>query len=265
MTYLSGKAKSRRAYIRYGSMVVLFLLVVYYWGAIRTFFYPYVEPGVQRYASTKGAIKIMPSFVSTYFVSHKTLAEKNAKLEVAIERLENELATRDASLREQGLVKTSGVAETSSVLVMYPLTEDVTKFYSTILLSKGYKDGVEEGGVVYVRGLQPVCTIVSVYDRTSLCELFSKGKRDTEAVTASGTVMLTLSGLGGGSFISEVPKVTAVSVGDDVYLRSSPSLRLGSIVSIKEDDQSTGMKLYIRGTYNPVTSSVFYMNTHYAY
>lgn len=265
MTYLSGRSKARRAYIRYSSIIILLLLVIYYWGALKSFLYPYVEPVVQKYASTKGVIRIVPSFVSTYFVSHKTLAEENVRLGVAIERMENELASRDALMREQGMVQVSGAADSSSVLVMYPLTEDITKLYSTILLSKGFKDGVEEGGVVYVRGMQPVCTIVNVYDRTSVCELLSKGKRTTEAVTASGTIMISLSGIGGGNFTADVPKATPVSIGDDIYLRSNQAMKLGSIVSIKEEEQSTGMRLYIRGVYNPVKSSIFYMDTHYAY
>lgn len=265
MTYLSGKAKARRAYIRYGSLFILFILTVYFWGDMKSFLYPYVEPVIRKYSSTKGTIRILPSFVSTYFVSHKTLADENARLEVAIERLENEIASRDAFMREQGALLNSGTDTSSSVLVMYPLTEDMTKIYSTILLSKGYKDGVEAGGVVYVRGAQPVCTIVNVYDRTSLCELFSKGGRITEGVTASSTITLSLTGAGGGNFTAEVPKVTPVSLGDEVYLRSDRSMKLGSIVAIKEDDQSTGMKLYIRGIYNPVTSSIFYMNTRYAH
>lgn len=250
--------------MRYAAIAALILLVVYYWSAIRTFVYPYVEPAVRGYASTKGAVTLVPSFVSTYFVSHKTLAAKNAQLELTIERLENELAARDAFIREQELAKGMTPPGAPPALVMYPLMEDVTSIYSTILLSKGYKDGVEEGGVVYVRGMQPVCTIVEVYDTTSLCELFSKGKKITEAVTASGTILLSLSGIGGGSFVAEVPKATPVSLGDEIYLRSNQDLKLGSIVSIKEDEQSTGMKLYVRGTYNPVTSSIFYMNTRYA-
>lgn len=249
--------------MRYASALVLLLLVVYYWSALRSFVYPYIEPVVRGYSSTKGTITLMPSFVSTYFVSHKILAEKNTQLEIAIERLENELALRDAFIREQDLTRDAELSNSPSVIVMYPLTEDITKLYSTILLSKGFKDGVEEGSFVYVRGRQPVCTITEVHDQTSLCELLSKGKRVTEGVTASGTVMLSLSGVGGGNFIAEVPKTTPVSVGDNVYLRNDPSLQLGSVVSIKEDDQSTGMKLYVRGVYNPVTSSVFYMSTRY--
>lgn len=263
MTYLSGRSKLRRQYIRYASAAVLLLLTVYYWTDIRTFLYPYVDPAIRGYVSTKGVVTFMPSFVSTYFVSHKTLAEKNAQLEVTIERLENELASREALIREQGIAR-SATPGSPSTLVMYPLTEDVTKLYSTVLLSKGYKDGVEKGGVVYIRGMQPVCTIAEVYDRTSLCELLSKGKRITEAVTASGTITLNLSGIGGGSFMAEVPRDTPVTLGDKVYLRSDQGLTLGDIVSIKEDEQSTGMKIYVRGAYNPVTSSIFYMSTRYA-
>ncbi len=261
MTYLSGRSKVRRVYMRYALVAVLLLLVVYYWTAIRTFLYPFAEPVIRGYASTKGVVTFMPSFVSTYFVSHKTLADKNAQLEVTIERLENELASKEAFIREQGFARSVAEANAPSTLVMYPLTEDITKIYSTIVLSKGYKDGVVEGGIVYIRGMQPVCTILEVHDRTSLCELFSKGKRITEAVTASGTVALSLSGIGGGNFLAEVPKGTSVAVGDEVYLRADQGLKLGSIVSIK---QYTGMKLYVRGMYNPVTSSIFYMSTAYA-
>lgn len=263
MTYLSGRSKLRRTYAQYASAIALLLLVIYFWKDVRAFLYPYVEPIVHGYVSTKGALTFVPSFVSTYFTSHKSLAEKNAQLEVTIERLENDLAARDAFIREQEFIKEAALPGSASVIAMYPLAADATKLYSTILLSKGYKDGVEEGGLVYVRGLQPVCTVVEVHDRTSLCELLSKGKRTTEAVTASGTVALTLSGIGGGSFFAELPKGTSVSVGDDVYLKSDQAMKLGTVISVKDDEQSTGMKIYVRGMYNPVTSSIFYMNSNY--
>lgn len=264
MTYLSGRSKLRKTYAGYALAVVLLLLVAYFWAPIRTFLYPYIEPAVRGYSSTKGAVSFVPSFVSTYFVTHKTLAEKNAQLEVTIERLENELASRDAFIKEERLIRDAALPESPSTIVMYPIAEDVTSFYSTILLSKGYKDGVEKDALVYVRGLEPVCTIIEVYNETSLCELLSKGKRITEAVTASGTVTLSLSGIGGGSFVAEIPKITEVFLNDDVYLRSNQAMKLGTIISIKEDEQSTGKKVYVRGLYNPVTSSVFYMNTRYA-
>jgi cell shape-determining protein MreC len=143
---------------------------------------------------------------------------------------------------------------------MYPIAEDISKLYSTILLSKGYRDGIEKGGLVYVRGSYAVCDIVEVYDKTSLCELLSKGQRSIEGVTSSSTITLSLLGAGGGNFTAEVPRGTQVGIGEKVFLRSDESYGLGTVVDVKDEEQVTGAKIYIKGEYNPVTSSIFYMD-----
>lgn len=187
----------------------------------------------------------------------------NKSLELEIEKLENSLAEKDAIIRESVLMQEGKDANSSPVLVMYPVAEDITKLYSTILLSKGYKDGIEKGSLVYIRGMQPVCEIIEVYDKTSLCELLSRGNRTTEGVTSSSTITLSLVGEGGGSFVASIPKDMNVIVGESVYLRSNPTYMLGTVVMVKEDDQATGAKIYVRGAYNPVTSSVFYLKANY--
>jgi cell shape-determining protein MreC len=264
MRYLSDRSKTRRRYINFALGFVAFILFVYYWPAIRTVAYPFAEPVMRGYGSTKNAVTIVPGFVSTYFTTHNRLSDRNSELEMEIERLENQLAEKDATLREEELLLGGeGQNQTSRVVMMYPIAEDVTRLYSTLLLSKGYREGVERASVVYVRGQQAVCEIVEVYDRTSLCELLSKGDRITEAVTSSSTVTLNLSGVGGGNFIAESPKGTNVLVGETVYLRSDQSFTLGIVVAVKEDEQSTGAKIYIRGAYNPIKSSVFYLRARY--
>ena len=212
MTYLSDKRQKSR-YLNITLGLIAFGLFVYFWPAFKSVAYPLAEPLVRGYGGGKTTIKVVPSFVSTYFVSHKTLADRNRDLEVTIERLENELAERDATIREINMAAVVGASSSVPVIVLYPIAEDVTKLYSTILLSKGYKDGVEKAGIVYVRGQEPVCDIVEVYERTSLCELLSKGNRVTEGFTASSSIMLSLVGQGGGSFIAEVPNDTTVEVG----------------------------------------------------
>lgn len=264
MTYLSGRSKTRRKYLNIVLGFVAFSLFVYFWPAFKSAAYPLVEPLVRGYGGTKGLVSIMPEFVVTYVSSHKALSDRARALEIDIEHLENALASKDAAYRELLLVSGVQASSASPVLVLYPIAQDITKLYSTILLSKGYRDGVENGALIYIRGQQPVCEIVEVYDRTSLCELLSKGSRTTEGVTASSSVTLTLSGEGGGSFIAEVPNDTPIQVGEQVLLRSNQALSLGTIIAVQEDDQATGSKVYVRGTYNPVTSSVFYMNVRYA-
>ncbi len=266
MKYLSDKSKIRRNSYRNATLFFIACVAfVYFWQPIRATLYPVIEPVIRTYGGTKGVASFIPEFFSTYFSTRSELATRNSDLEVSIERLENQLAENNALLRErEALIGSSSAEVDSSVVVMYPIMEDVTKLYSTIILSKGYRDGIEVGGLVYVRGLQPACEIIEVYDRTSLCELFSKGNKMTEGVTASSSITLTLTGNGGGNYIGATVKGSLVYVGEQVYLRSNPAFTLGTIVQVQEDDQDTGAKVYIRGAYNPVSSSIFYLNTRYA-
>ncbi len=266
MKYLSDKYKSRRSSYRNTILLfIAFVLFIYFWQPIRSTLYPIVEPVIRIYSETKGVASSPFEFFSTYFSTRSELSTRNNDLEISIERLENQIAGKDALLREHEALAgvQSNVADTS-VIVMYPIMEDITKLYSTIILSKGYKDGIEIGGLVYIRGMQPVCEIIEVYDRTSLCELLSKGNKMTEGVTASGSITLLLEGNGGGSYVGNIVKGSLVYLGEQVYLRSNQSFTLGTIVQVQEDDQDTGAKVYIRGAYNPVSSSIFYMNTRYA-
>lgn len=265
MTYLSGKSKSRGKYLQPVLSVIAFILFIYFWPALRTVAYPLVEPLMRGYKSSKNATGFLPSSFSTYFTSRQTLSARNADLENAVERLENQLAQKDALLRQEADAQAGRVATSSvPVVVLYPIAEDATKLYSTILLSKGYKDGLQKGGLVYVRGQQAACEVVEVYTTTSLCELLSKGGRTTEGVTSLSHITVTLLGQGGGNFTAELPQAANLQVGETVYLRSDPSMLLGTIVSIKTDEQATNSTVYVRGAYNPVTSQVFYINSKYA-
>lgn len=264
MTYLSGKTRTQRKYFNMALGAVAFALFIYFWPAFKAVTYPLVEPLVQGYGGTKGTVTLVPGFVSTYLTSRSALFEKTRMLEAEVERLENQVAERDAIIKEQALIASSSVALTSRVILMYPVAQDSTRLYSTILLSKGFRDGIEQGGLVFIRGQQPVCDIVEVYDQTSLCELLSKGGRLTEGFTASSSIALSLKGEGGGSFIAEVPNNTPIIVGEDVYLRSDQAYKLGTIVAVLNDEQATGATVYVKGMYNPVTSSVFYFRPRYA-
>jgi cell shape-determining protein MreC len=265
MKYHSGRSKTQKRYINIILGFIAFGLFIYFWSAFRSAAYPFVEPIMRGYSSTKVFARFVPSFVTTYFVSHKTLSAQNKELEVQIERLENQLALKDIQIRESAFAQEAGsTPQNAPIIVMYPIAEDLTKLYSTILLSKGYRDGLEKGGIVYVRGQQAVCDIVEVYDKTSLCELLSKGDRVTEGVTSSSTLTLLLTGAGGGNFTAEVPRETAIAVGEVVYLRSDEGYVLGTVVAIKNEEQATGAKVFVRGAYNPMTSSIFYMQAKYA-
>lgn len=263
MTYLSGKSRKSKEKYGYAVYAGIVLLVAFFWVGVKASAYPVFEPVVKYYANIKYSVKSIPEFFSTYTTSRSTLVAKTKTLEVTIENLENQIAEKDAKLEELGMSKSELGDISGSVLTMYPLMEDVTRIYSTILLSKGFKDGVEKGEYVYVRGLQPVCMIKEVYTSTSLCELMSSSGIVTEAVIigeASTTpISITLLGRGGGAFLGDVARDTMVASGDKVVLKSDHSMTIGKVVDILHNNQDTSWHVFVRGAYNPVTSSVFYL------
>lgn len=260
MTYLSGKADQRRRKIKYILFAVLFLVLVLFWAFFKRTLYPAVQPGVVAYAHAKTSFNIFPEFMHTYFTSHKKLVQEQKNLEIEVERLENQLAEKDGMLKEQGLYVSSSTNEGRVVppLVVYPLMQDSLKLYSTILLSKGFEDGIEVGDFIFVRGKQVVCTIKEVYTSSSLCLLFTSSSVVTEGVTSSSSITLSLSGRGG-HYIANVVRDTPIAVGEKIYLRSDPSMILGEVVEVSNNNQDTSWYIFVRGAYNPVTTSIFYV------
>jgi cell shape-determining protein MreC len=262
MTYLSGKAQQKKQYIKYGIATSIFIAVLFFWPSLRSYLFGVVEPAVIGYSSTKNSFSVFPEFFSTYVVSHKKLVAQQKALEVQIESLENALADKDALLREktneEEISASSSDVYTSRPIVMYPLMEDITTVYSTVLLSKGYKDGIVVGSMVYLRGNQAVCSIKEVYSASSLCQLLTSYGQTTEGVTSSSSITLSLVGRGG-HFLANIARDTPVSKDEIVYLRSNPKMVLGKITHVANNNQDTSWHVFVEGAYNPVTSSIFYV------
>lgn len=263
MTYLSDRAKKRKTFIRRGSIIGIILLCVLFWVPLRNTIRPFFEPVTLGYAHSKAALFLFPQSLRDYFRLQKELLGKVQSLEMNIERLENELALKEQQLNETKFKEEESLllGQETKVLTLYPLMEDVTNLYSTILLSKGYQEGVEVGDYVFVRGLQPVCIIKEVYTKTSLCELLTSPRMEVEGVVvnASSSIAIRLQGRGGGTFLGDVMRDSLVKQGDLVYLKSDPSMVLGTITATIHNDQDTSWRVFVVGNYNPLTSNLFYI------
>ncbi len=261
MTYLSGKAQKRRRSISYVLFGALFIVIVLFWPLWKKNVYPLLAPALGEYAEIKTSFKVLPEFFYTYFTSHRELVKKDKALEIQIENLENQLAEKDALTRELSarileIPSKDGVI--APPVVMYPLAQDITRLYSTILLSKGYKEGIDIGDVVFVRGRQAVCTIKEVYTSSSLCLILSSSGVTSEGVTSSSSVALSLLGRGG-YYLGSVARDTPIHIGEVVYMREDPSMILGTVVDVSHNNQDTSWYIFVRGAYNPVHSSIFYV------
>jgi cell shape-determining protein MreC len=258
MTYLSDKKRAKAHYKVYFILFVCLVVLIYTWQSIQKIIHPITEPIAYKYNTSKSILSIVPSSVVTFFSSKYSLARKNSELEISIERLENELAKESSQLREVSTLVGADVSTSTPVVVMYPLIEDITSIYSTVLLSKGFKDGVTVNSVIYIRGRQAVCFVKEVYTNSALCKFLSAYGETIEGVSKDTT--LYLKGNGGGTFISDIPRGSSIAVGDVVFLKKDQTMTLGSIVNIERDDQAAFWKVYVRGGYNPITSHIFYTN-----
>lgn len=259
MSYLSDKAKERKRNIRFSIIGVLLLLIIIFWKSVQSITYPYVEPLIFLYSNTKSGIFYIPKNISLYFHSQSDYIKQIADLLDNIERLENEVALKDGKIadyqtkieekNEKGLV----------TLIAHPLMRDLASVYSTIILSRGFSDGVEEGMLVYIRGRQPVGFISKIHEKTSEMTLLSDSNNKLNGVI-NGDEVLPMIGFGGGNFISNIPKDTNIKVGDKVSYGPDPSMKIGEVVDIKNDEQDAFMKVYIKGYYNPVKANTFFLD-----
>jgi hypothetical protein len=112
--------------------------------------------------------------------------------------------------------------------------------------------------MVYVRGYQAVCIIEEVYNATSRCRLLTASGVTTEGVTSSSSIAIPLVGRGG-HYLANVARDTPISVGEKVYLRSNPKMVLGTVKQVLDNNQDTSWHIFVEGAYNPVTTSIFYV------
>ncbi len=261
MTYLLDRSNRGGKKPALFILAIFFFVVIFFWPTIQPFIYKTVEPVTRRTFELLGGVHILPEFIGLYFSSRAVLQQEHELMQSHIEALENQIVEQDLRLRELSLLFVDATTTKQSYplpIIASSLAQDVTRVYSTLILSKGFSEGVEEGGKVYLRGRQIVCFIKDVYARTSQCELFSSFSKTVEGVTASSSVNVTLEGRGG-HYIANIVRGTNIYIGEKILLREDQSFVLGEVVEVFDNDQDTSWHILIRGAYNPSASSLYYI------
>lgn len=265
MTYLSDKTKKRRQTASLIFITVLLLILSFGWVQIRSTLSPMTESTVVVSNKFLKSVINIPATITNYFRSRDSYEAQKISLQNNIEDLENKIAILQAENNSlKGIevtLKDSGEKEIIKPnTTLYPLAQDITRLYSTILLSKGFKDNIKENNIVYIRGRQPVCIIEELHPATSLCKLLSAHGNIIEGVTTETKESITLTGDGGGNFLALLPKESNFVVGESIMYKSDQTMKLGEIVDIKKDPQDVFVRVYVRGAYNPVNSTLFYVD-----
>lgn len=264
MTYHSARAKRNTRYARIFLFLALVCALLFAWSYVKNILYPVALPIAGTYAAVRDTGTGIPHMLITYFASRHDDQVKIENLQADIERLENKLALVNGTYATGTETGTTTLyakpLDNIKTVELYPVVRDITTLYNTVVLSKGFTSGIEEGSIVYVRGYQAVGYIAEVHKTTSTMRLYSSANQKVEGVIKDIDTSVTLVGQGGGSYIIEVPKTVAISVGQYIYVSGAQNMILGTVVEVKNDPQDTFTKAYVRGAYSPTRAHIFYVN-----
>ena len=138
--------------------------------------------------------------------------------------------------------------------------------YNNIILNKGSEAGVKNDALVYVSGLRPVGIIKNTNLEYSTLELFTNYKKELEVfvndknISATSTnIYFNIIGDGSYGFSSKLLKSISVKVGEDVYIKNYPSLKIGKIIEIEDIKNENEKIVYIKSNFTRNSESVFYI------
>lgn len=262
MTYLLDRNRKRKN-IKLFFGTVLFFIVIVFWSPVKNFSYPVLEPVLIFVVSIKDFVFSVPENISVYFHSKNYYDNRIKNLEQNVEDLENKLANDEDIIRSQDLLNDvrnnlSTSTKSPKIIITNPLLKDWSSIYDTIILSKGFSDGVSVSDIVYIRGMNPVGKIEKVHSKTSELYLFSAGGNKIDGVLKDEK-SIPLVGVGGGNFIANLPKDFSISIGDNIYYASKGGGLIGTVSDIKNEIQDTFLKVYVKGKYNPMDVNNFYI------
>lgn len=126
--------------------------------------------------SSTGLVSNVFKNITNYFLDKKVLFLKINTLEKELE-IEKE---KNIALSVNS--KFSSSENDFKVLSAKKIFSDFTTIYSSVLLNKGYLDGVEEKSLVFIYPNKAIGIIERVGNKTSLLSLFSKDKNQIEGI-----------------------------------------------------------------------------------
>lgn len=138
----------------------------------------------------------------------------------------------DESARRTGIV--------AGVVARPPLAP-----YDTLLIGKGQADGVSAGMLVSAEGGVPIGIVDMAAEHHAQVSLFSSAGRESDGWAGEDKLPVTLTGEGGGAFITKVPRDADIPVGAFAYLPGPGSRPVGRVERVDADPSSPSATLRI--------------------
>jgi cell shape-determining protein MreC len=188
-------------------------------------------------------------------------ANQDLGTEVSDERSEINSLTSAAAERDT-LLATFGRGATTTGIAASVLVHPPQTAYDVVLIDAGTSLGVASGYRARLPSGAPIGSVTGVSPDDAQVTLSSASGLETNAVLERGQVAVKLTGLGGGTFKTDLPKSILVVVGDRVL---DPGLRgelVGVVESVSTTPSDSAEHVLIRGVANPSTLRFVLITSH---
>jgi cell shape-determining protein MreC len=248
--------------------IFLFILFIFLFPALRINFLKETTSDTKAptsflsfiHKSTESIYNIFPS-IKNYFVTKNSLL---LEIEILREEIQNQKEIILSLHTEEKLNYNSSTTKVSdtNIISANKIFKDFTSMYDTIILDKGFIDGIEKGDEVFLYPDLAIGQIESINRNTSILKLYSKSKNKVEGIVKSGEkdIIIDIYGMGSGDFYAEIPESINISTGTIVYLSSNKNKTLGEIVRAEKREASFFQDLLIRGYYNTRLQETYFIS-----
>ena len=192
-----------------------------------------------------------------YFSGLENVSLRNKSLEQDLEDRESEIM----NLKENS-VTANQVSLGPSFVEAKILNQDYFKIYESVILNKGFVDGVAKGNEVYLYPNYFLGNIERIENDKSILSLASSHKKLLKGLLKNNLqpdLVIDLLGLGGGDFSFEIPESVVIATGTLIYLYKDTSKLIGEIIGLEKLETSLYQKVLVRGYYNLATSGRYYI------
>lgn len=133
------------------------------------------------------------------------------------------------------------------------LTKPPQAPYDQLIVDVGLDEGVFDGAQIYDDNNSLIGVVLAASPHFSKAQLFSSPNISTEAELSRKGSVLSLIGLGDGSFTVQVPRDFDIKEGDIFVLPGIKSKPLASVIEIKGGTEDSFKIAYAKGFFEPRT------------
>lgn len=177
----------------------------------------------------------------------QSLYNQNLALSEKVSDLEQKLAGYDFLIQENLELKNIFFQKTEEFVFARVIARPNITAYDTFLINVGQTAGIKKGAKVFSGETMIIGTVEEVYANSSKARLFSTAGQITNVLMGPDNVPLELRGMGGGSFIADVPSSVDIQEGDTALLAEKPDFIVAYATSKEKTDTGSFQKFHLEG------------------